>query len=258
MSRVFKATVKENKKISSNHYLLTLHPLKKTIRPHPGQFFMISVGNGLDPLLRRPFSLYRWLGRDFQILYRIVGKGTRILRDKKVEETIDVMGPFGNGFPLNDIKNESVIIVAGGLGIVPLFSLTEATKEKRPFLFYGAKTKNELLCLNELKFMGITPLISTEDGTAGRKGIITELFIEFIGNLSKPVTDLILYSCGPRPMLKAISDISKRYKLTGYISLEENMACGIGACLGCVINTTDGYKCVCKEGPVFSTKDIIW
>lgn len=258
MSRRFSATIKGNKQISSNHYLLTLHPVKKTIMPYPGQFFMISVGNGLDPLLRRPFSLYRWLGEDFQILYRVVGKGTCILRKKKVGEMIDVMGPFGKGFPFNGIRKERVIIVAGGLGIAALFSLIEATKKKMPVLLYGTKTKDELLCLKELKSMGINPLISTEDGTDGRKGFVTELLRGFLDNLSGPATDFTLYSCGPRQMLQAMSDITREYKLTGYISLEENMACGVGACLGCAINTRDGYKCVCKEGPVFSADDIIW
>jgi len=219
---------------------------------------MVSASNGLDPLLKRPFSLYRWLGGDFQILYRVVGKGTGILKGKRMGEIIEVMGPFGNGFPLKNIKRSKTILVAGGLGIASIFSLTEAIKRKRPILFYGTRTKNDLLCLKELRSIGIDPLISTEDGTSGRKGLVTESLREFLESLTTPVVDYTLYACGPRSMLQAISTITKEYKLEGYITLEEKMACGVGTCLGCAINTRDGYKCVCKEGPVFSIEDIIW
>jgi len=258
LGRVFKATIKDNKRIAPNHYLLTLHPLKRITRPEPGQFFMVSVGNGLDPLLKRPFSLYRWLGRDFQILYRVVGKGTGILKRKKTGDVLEVFGPLGNGFPEVKGRDVGVILVAGGLGIASIFALAETNKKKKIVLFYGARTKKDLLCLGELKAMGIRTVISTDDGSQGHKGSVLEPFKEFLSIHASRITHYCFYACGPKPMLQEVSVIANQYKVKGYISLEENMACGVGACLGCAVNTDEGYKRVCKEGPVFSIDSIIW
>jgi dihydroorotate dehydrogenase electron transfer subunit len=258
LGRIFKTIIKDNRKIASNHYILTLHPLKKITRPEPGQFFMVSIGNGLDPLLRRPFSIYRWLGGDFQILYRIVGKGTSILKEKKAGETLEILGPLGNGFPIVRGRNQEIILLAGGLGIASIFALVEANKERSPILFYGARTKKDLLCLGELKAIGIKTVISTDDGSRGHRGSVLEPFKEFLSIHASRITHYCFYACGPRPMLREISDIAREYELKGYISLEENMACGVGTCLGCAVNTRERYKRVCREGPVFSAEDIIW
>lgn len=258
MSKLFKAFIKENKQITCNYYLLTLHPLVKLKRPDPGQFFMLSVDNRLDPLLKRPFSLYRWLGGDFQLLYRVVGRGTGILKEKKKGDMLEVMGPFGNGFPFKKRRGKKIILAAGGLGIASVFSLAEAVLREKPLLFYGARTARELLCLNEIRSLRINPIISTDDGTSGARGLITDLLEDFLARQSSSITNYCLYSCGPKPMLKTISALAGRYNLEGYLALEENMACGVGTCLGCVINTRDGYKRVCKEGPVFYINEVIW
>ncbi|GAB4540037.1 MAG: dihydroorotate dehydrogenase electron transfer subunit [Thermodesulfovibrionia bacterium] len=200
MSRIFTALIKENRNIKSNHYLLTLHPLKRIIKPQPGQFFMVSVGNTLDPLLKRPFSLYRWLDGDFQILYRVVGKGTEMLSKRMAGEGIDVIGPLGNGFPLRHPKG-GIILIAGGLGIAPIFALAEAISKKGPLLFYGAKTGGDLLNLHELKGMCAKVIISTDDGSHGYKGMITEQLRGFLSNHESSITDYLLYACGPLAML---------------------------------------------------------
>ncbi len=218
---------------------------------------MLSVDSGLDPLLKRPFSLHRWLGRDFQILYRTVGKLTYILKDKKPGDTVEIVGPLGTGFPVTKSKTKK-ILAAGGLGMAPLLALAESMKGQKTILFLGAKTKKDLLCINELMSLGIKPVVSTDDGSLGCKGLITEKVNDFLRRYASPVTDYCLYACGPRPMLKELSLLAKNFNLKGYIALEENMACGIGACMGCVVNTKKGFKPVCKEGPVFSIDEIVW
>ncbi len=257
MNRLFQASVIENKKLIKNHYLLTLHPLEKIKKPKPGNFFMVAVDNGLDPLLKRPISIHRWLGGDIQLLYRVVGKGTSRLSEKKPGDILGILGPLGNGFPLN-IKSENIILVAGGLGIAPIFALAELFSKRNPALFYGARTKNEVLCTDELKAAGIDPVIATDDGSSGRKGNIVNVLKEHITRHVSRTTDNILFACGPEPMLKSLSALAAKHKVKGYMALEQHMACGLGTCLGCVVKTIKGYKRVCKEGPVFPIEEIVW
>lgn len=217
---------------------------------------MLSAYHGVDPLLRRPFSLHRRLGRDFQILYRVIGKLTHILKDKKTSDIVEIMGPLGNGFPATKIKNKPVL-VAGGLGVAPLFALAEKIADKNPIFFIGAKNREEALCINELKSIGINAVVSTDDGSLGQKGLITDVLRVFLSRQSL-ITHHCLYACGPKPMLKNLSFLTEKLKLKGYIALEENMACGMGTCLSCTVNTRKGLKRVCKEGPVFPMEEIIW
>ncbi|MBI5056928.1 MAG: dihydroorotate dehydrogenase electron transfer subunit [Nitrospirae bacterium] len=256
MSRLFKASVIENRQVIKNHFLLTLHPLVKIGKPKPGNFFMISVDNCLDPLLKRPFSIHRWLGRDFQVLYRVTGKGTSILSNRKPGDILEIIGPLGNAFPSLRSDNK-IIMVAGGLGIAPILGLAETINKYRPLCFYGARTHEELLCIDELISLGIEPVISTDDGSLGEKGNIVDVLNKYISSQSFKALPC-LYACGPEPMLIALSDLAKKSNLKGYIALEQNMACGLGTCLGCVVNTTDGYKRVCREGPVFPINEVIW
>jgi dihydroorotate dehydrogenase electron transfer subunit len=275
LSRLFKAIVKENKQIIKDHYLLTLHPLEKIKEPKPGNFFMVSVDKGLDPLLKRPFSVHRRSGDNFQLLYRVVGKGTKILGGKQPGETCEVLGPLGNEFPLNR-NHKNIVLVAGGIGVAPIFALveliTKACKTKNttpdpplvkggnisPILFYGTRTEREILCIDEFKSIGIDPVISTDDGTFGNKGNIISVLKKYLTRNPLPATRNTLYACGPEPMLKSLSVLVKKFRLKGYAALEQNMACGLGTCLGCVVNTKNGYKRVCKEGPVFPIEDIVW
>jgi dihydroorotate dehydrogenase electron transfer subunit len=218
---------------------------------------MLSADAGIDPLLRRPFSIHRVLGQDFKILYRIVGKATHLLKDKSTGHILDMMGPLGNGFPLRNVKRKN-ILVAGGIGIAPLFYLAESIRDHKPLIFLGARNKEETLGLAQLKSIGIKPLVTTDDGSLGSKGLVTDKLEEFLTDRVSRNNDYCLYACGPKPMLKKLSLIAKKFKLTGYFALEEFMACGLGACLGCVVNTKKGYQRVCKEGPVFSIDEIIW
>jgi dihydroorotate dehydrogenase electron transfer subunit len=222
LSRIFKASVKENRQLTNRHYLLTLHPLEKIKKPIPGQFFMISAGSSLDPLLRRPFSLYRNLGHDIQILYMVVGKLTGILKDKKTDDILELVGPLGNGFPTIKGKHKPVL-VGGGLGSVPLIALAESTPKKKPLFFIGARTKKELLYIDALKSIHINPVVTTEDGTLGKKGLITGELENFLTRHASNGDAYCFYACGPRPMLREMSILAKRFNVKGYITLEENM-----------------------------------
>jgi dihydroorotate dehydrogenase electron transfer subunit len=229
---------------------------------------MFSVDTGYDPLLKRPLSIHRITDGNLQFLYRVVGKGTDILSRKRAGETLEIVGPLGNEFPVGK-SSGTIILVSGGLGIAPMFALLDVLmspvsrsgmknrKKRKVLLFYGARTKKTAILIKELKSSGVEFVISTDDGTLGEKGDIVTVLKNHTAAHPLNVTGNII-ACGPKPMLRSVSMFAKKNKLDAYISLEENMACGVGACLGCVINTKEGYKRVCMEGPVFSTNDIVW
>lgn len=256
MSRYFKAEVISNLTLNNNSNLLTIAPLKPVIDPEPGQFYMIDVGNTYDPLLKRPFSLFRKIPEGIQLLYRVIGRGTMLMKELKSREIINVLGPFGNKYPETE-SDKIPLLIAGGIGIASLFSLAEALS-KKAYILYGARNKDELLMLDGLKGLTDELIISTDDGSIGEKGMISDVLNDFLIHHSLLITHYFLYACGPKPMLEAVSRIAREKGLKGYISVEENMACGVGACLGCTVKTIDGYKRVCKEGPVFPIEEIIW
>ncbi|MDD2679439.1 MAG: dihydroorotate dehydrogenase electron transfer subunit [Candidatus Omnitrophica bacterium] len=234
-------------KIKNSYWRCTLRAAPIARLARPGQFVNIKISAGLTPLLRRPFSIHGISGDKLTLLYEVVGQGTQILAQKKAGESLDIIGPLGNGFELKSAR--PALIVAGGMGAAPLLFL--ATKVKT-LVLVGAKTKEQLLCVQEFKKSGCRVKISTDDGSAGFKGRVSELLKHNLAGYNT------IYACGPKPMLKAVAEVAKKYKLPAQLSLEEHMACGIGACLGCVVKTKDGLRRVCKEGPVFLAEDLIW
>jgi len=256
LSRYFKAEVISNLTLNNNSNLLTIAPLQTIIDPEPGQFYMIDVGNTYDPLLKRPFSFFRKIPEGIQFLYRVIGRGTMLMKELKSRKVINVLGPFGNKYPEPE-SGKIPLLIAGGIGIASLFSLAEALS-KKAYILYGARNKDELLMLDGLKGLTDELIISTDDGSIGEKGMISDVLNEFLIHHSSLITHYLLYACGPKPMLEAVSRIAREKGLKGYMSVEENMACGVGACLGCTVKTSDGYKRVCKEGPVFLIEEIIW
>ena len=246
---------------------------------------MVRVADLLDPLLRRPFGVHRVCRESdnnrekerptcIEILYRVVGKGTHLLSKRRSGEEIDLIGPLGNGFKLKQ-NFKTAIIVAGGIGIAPLFSLAQALKraegacsrQKNLIVFIGGKTREDILCVKDLKAMGAKVAISTEDGRVGTKGIVTDLLQNFLSDSSSSHTqDLMLFACGPLPMLRTVSKIASSQDISCQISLESRMACGVGACLGCSVPTKANeigsskisYQRVCKEGPIFDSTAILW
>lgn len=257
MGRYFKVRITENRQLSKEYNLLTLTPLSGTKEPEPGQFYMIGNVSDRDPLLKRPFSLFRKTSAGLQILYRVKGKGTITLRDRPEGTVMDVIGPLGNSYPIPD-KEAVPLIIAGGIGIASVYSLIESFKGKA-HVFYGARSADDLLFIDDLRQISGELNITTDDGSYGGKGNIIDALGLFLTQNSKLKTqNLVLYACGPKPMFEAINSLAREKKITTYISMEETMACGIGVCLGCVVKTVKGYERVCKEGPVFSIDKVVW
>jgi len=226
----------------------------------PGNFVHIKVNSGDLPLLRRPFSIHR-VEKDkslFEILFKVVGEGTEILSRKSPGETLDILGPIGNSFSLPRGRKE-ILLVAGGMGMAPLWflfsRLIKRVPPERLTFFLGAKSKKELLYADELKETKAKLILATDDGTAGRRGAVTEVFFKEIRKRGCDPKNIAAYSCGPHKMLKRMSWMAKRMDFFCQISLETHMACGVGACWGCVVKHKDQtYKRACVDGPVFDAR----
>lgn len=207
-------------------------------QPKPGQFYMLRAWEGV-PYLPRPFSVCDADGKSLSFLYQKVGKGTRLMTSFKPGDHVHVLGPLGNGYPLLE---GSAALVGGGVGIAPLLYL--ARKLEGPVdVFIGFR--EEAFFLEEFKPFVRKIYVSTENGSLGHKGYVTEL-------LTNEYTTT--YACGNMLMMKAVKN---RVSSPLYLSLEAHMACGIGACLGCSQKTKEGQKCICKEGPVFSSEEVL-
>lgn len=223
----------------------------------PGQFVNIKVSDGFQPLLRRPISIHKVKGSKVKLFYEVVGVGTEVLAKRKPGEFLDIIGPLGNGFDYRrsvGAKEGKNVLIAGGMGVAPLVFLAQKLKLSQPLVLIGARTKKQILCAQEFKTLGCCVKLATDDGSLGFKGKVTDL-LKIILTQSKPTG---LFSCGPLPMLKAVNEIAQENKIKAQLSLEEHMACGIGACLGCVVSTKNGYRRVCKDGPVFSSQELTW
>ena len=228
----------------------------------PGQFVMVQVPGQLEPLLRRPFSIYNVFGDDpnkqrVEVLYKVVGKGTEILSHMKKGEALNLLGPLGNGFAIPN-HEDLVYVVAGGIGIAPMYFLMsdllkKGWDQKNIVIFYGARTESEIELLTDFEKKHVDIKITTDDGTFGHKGFITE---RLESHLKKTPPD-VMYACGPIPMLKAVALLADTYRVSCQVSLETTMACGMGACLGCAVKNSlnpDKYAHVCVDGPVFDLK----
>ncbi|MEA3328665.1 MAG: dihydroorotate dehydrogenase electron transfer subunit [Candidatus Omnitrophota bacterium] len=260
------ARILSNRCISGKYYLLRLSASGIARLSQPGQFIHLRCSESLSPLLRRPFSIHRVSGAKIDIFYQVVGKGTEILSKKKAGQYLDVIGPLGRGFEID--RPGDFVLVAGGMGIAPLLMLAQRLSRCRvnKVILVGAKTKSLILCKEEFKRLGFKIKAATEDGSLGFKGLVTDLLEQTLRikhssaalRTGSAQCNTNLYVCGPQEMLKKTARISSKYRLKAQGSLERNMACGVGACLGCVIKTTHGYRKVCQDGPVFNLDEIIW
>ena len=267
-NRIFqlKAKVIKNINVAPKYYKIVLSCPYVACAAQPGQFVMLRLSESYQPLLRRPFSIHRVVhsrkenlrANCIEVLYEVVGVGTKILSEKRPDEYLDVLGPLGNGFSI--FNSQYSILVGGGMGIAPLLFLAEKISIQHPAssiqVFIGANTKKEILSEKEFAKLGCSVKITTEDGSAGFKGRVTDLLKNLLSTINYQLSTI--YACGPKPMLKEISIVSKQYHIPTQVSLEEYMACGLGVCLGCMINTHRGYQAACREGPVFDSRIIKW
>ena len=257
------AQIIENREIRPGYFLLRLDSPVLGARVRPGQFFNIRVTERLDIIFRRPFSVFDYDQTSITILYEVVGKGTAIMSNRNPGEDMDVLGPLGRGFVLPE-ETTKTLMVGGGMGIASLYCWTKELlgikKEGRKIdteVIIGAANEYKVLCGDDFRELGLLPLVCTEDGSCGKKGLATELIEERV--TAADTQAMMVYACGPSAMLKELSGILRKHGVKGQVSMESYMGCGIGACMGCVVETTGGrYKRVCKDGPVFPADEIVW
>jgi dihydroorotate dehydrogenase electron transfer subunit len=251
---LFKARVVNNRHLSLTHSILEVSPQEHFDYPSPGQFYLLEVSEAYDPFLRRPFSVLRWGKNSLEFFIRLTGKGTALLRNTEVGDEIDVIGPLGSGFPKGRL-HETSLIIAGGVGLASVFSLMDRNGND-VHLFYGASTSSELYLLHDLERLTPHVHISTDDGSSGHKGTVLDTLVHFLDRATPTMP--VVYACGPRGMIDGLLSLLKERTITGYISFEERMACGIGACMGCTKKTASGMKRVCHDGPVFPDKECVY
>ena len=247
--------VTENIRLHANYVLIKLTHSAPLPEMLPGQFAEIRVDHAPSTFLRRPISI-NYVDRaknEVWFLVQLVGEGTRTLAQVQPGELLNVVLPLGNGFTLPQTPETKVLLVGGGVGTAPMLYLGEALLKMgcKPCFLLGARSKNDLLQLDQFEALGDV-YVTTEDGSMGEKGYVTMHSI-----LQAHPFDMI-YTCGPKPMMVAVAKYAKAHQTECEVSLENTMACGVGACLCCVEKTDEGHVCVCKEGPVFNIKKLLW
>ncbi|OIK15216.1 dihydroorotate dehydrogenase electron transfer subunit [Bacillus sp. MUM 13] len=253
-----KMKIAKQTEIAENIFELTLQGGLVSEMTQPGQFVHVKTGQGSEPLLRRPISICSINSKEnqFTMIYRADGKGTALLSEKKENDSVDVLGPLGNGFPVEKVNaGDNVLLAGGGIGVPPLYELSCRLKKRGANVLHtlGFQTKKAVFYERQFAKLGETR-IATADGTYGKKGFVTDIMDSIADDFD------FIFSCGPTLMLK---ELAKRYEDKNlYLSLEERMGCGIGACFACVCRTGDdhdgtGYRKVCSDGPVFRAGEVI-
>lgn len=256
MIRQENCRIVSNRQIADSIYELILSGEMASRMQNPGQFVHVKVAEGFDPLLRRPISIaaINHENSTFTLIYRKQGRGTSLLAEKKAGESIDILGPLGNGFPVKEaMAGKTAVLVGGGVGVPPMFELAKQLTRNSVSVIsiIGFQTAGAIFYEKELARFGEV-YVTTVDGTYGKKGFVTDILVELNAD--------IVFACGPTPMLRAIE--SGEYAPKTYLSLEERMGCGIGACFACVCHTKEDpegftYKKVCSDGPVFEAGEVL-
>ncbi|UTR15161.1 dihydroorotate dehydrogenase electron transfer subunit [Salipaludibacillus sp. LMS25] len=239
-------------------YEMTLYGESVNRMTTPGQFLHIKIEEGISPLLRRPISIcdVDVEKNELSIIYRVEGKGTALLSHKKSGDSVNVLGPLGKGFPIHeDDRGKTALLIGGGVGIPPLYYLAKKLGEAgiKVETLLGFRTAHDIFLEEEFSFVSNLH-ISTEDGSKGTKGFVTTILEQSSFHYDT------FYSCGPLPMLRAVEAVTVT---DGYVSLEERMGCGVGACLACVCDTghakegSKDYRKICSDGPVFKAGEVV-
>lgn len=249
-------SILENKALSVDVYMMTIEAPAIAASCYPGQFLSVLVPYDKSLLLRRPISICDTKDKSVTIIYQIKGEGTRLISTLKEGDWVDVLGPLGVGFPVPE--NKKTAIVGGGIGVFPLLFLKNRLISNNSVDCYlGYKNKECVLLCDEFSYGTSNVCVSTDDGSLYNCGYITDFFEKDSSSFD------IVYSCGPKDMLRQVKRICEKNNTLLYVSLEERMGCGIGACLVCACKTyaDNGpgfdYKHVCKDGPVFDSREVI-
>lgn len=272
-----KVKIVTNEEVAPECFRMALEAPQIAEEARAGQFLHVKVVAGLapldigsltgySPLLRRPFSVHRIKPQfdigsltGVEILYKVVGRGTKLLARLTQGEELDILGPLGSGFKVP--AEGKATLVAGGIGVAPLLALAEELAERgssQATIIIGAATKELVLCEEDFKKLGLEIQVATEDGSYGHKGLATDLLRQLLSTIDYRLS--IIFACGPPAMLKKIAEMTSERNIPAQLSLERQMGCGVGACLGCVLKVKNAkgkgegdfsYKRVCKDGPVF-------
>lgn len=275
------AAVIENRPLTGGHFLLRLFSPRQARATRPGQFAMVQLPGRSDVLLRRPMSIYDVTARKaprangrrkppaevIELLYKVVGRGTQLMAELKPRDKVGLLAPLGHGFFKEDYlarasKADEILHVAGGIGIaallLPAREMTKAGFRQR--LFFGGRTKGDLVGVRDFRPLVQSIALATEDGSVGHHGFVTKPLEEFLARHRDK--KYLLMICGPWPMLHATVELARRYGHDCLVSMENRMGCGLGVCLGCCIHVVgEGhgtYQRVCTEGPVFWAEKVIW
>lgn len=266
-----KTIILSNQEISPGYYRMRILAPEYNRLAQPGQFVMFRVQRSLPPLLRRPFGIFRAGYADpdcdgmppkeyIELIYKVVGSGTEIMQELHQGDRIELLGPLGRGFDLGDPCEEK-ILVGGGIGLVPLYMLAEKlVANSKVRLLMGGRTRDDIIMVTEFERLGVETYVSTEDGSLGEEGLVTQVLESKLQKIPKAT----VYACGPMPMIDAVQQICAAQKTPLQVSLEALMACGVGACLGCVVKgaghseENPQYLCTCKQGPVFDAEQLDW
>lgn len=248
-------TVVENIRLNPNYVLLKLTTQSELPPMSPGQFAELRVDKSPTTFLRRPISI-NFVDKkrnEVWFLIQLVGDGTICLSESTQGDLINAVLPLGNGFTLPSSTTQEVLLIGGGVGTAPMLFWGEQLTSKgyNPIFLLGARSKEDLLQLEEFEKYGKV-YTTTEDGSYGEKGYVTQ------HSILSEITPNKIYTCGPKAMMMAVAKYAKENHFECEVSLENTMACGVGACLCCVENTTEGHLCVCKEGPVFNVNKLLW
>jgi dihydroorotate dehydrogenase electron transfer subunit len=259
-----------NERDTDSYFRLVVRAPRIALLIRPGQFAHVRVLPLKDALLRRPFSIFQVSGDTFSILYKTVGQGTETLARMQAGEELSVIAPLGRGFTVPKRGGETPLLVAGGYGMAALYLLAQRSPQKG-IVFVGGRRRVDILCEKEFQALGWNVRVTTEDGSHGKKGIVTRPLAAELKRNSKKRK---LFACGPTGMLQAVGKMADEFKVPAELSMDEHMCCGVGVCLTCVIKVKSGdgpwraeahereggweYQRTCTEGPVFDAKEIVW
>jgi dihydroorotate dehydrogenase electron transfer subunit len=246
--------------VSGGYRLLQLKVPGIAGEVRPGQFVHIRLPAPADAILRRPFSVFRTQGEELHILYKPVGRGTQSMTDLRAGDSLSLIGPLGNGFPLPQ-DGAYPLLIAGGYGMAALYLLARACPSPGT-AFFGGALETDILCIEEFQALGWDVRTATEDGSLGERGLVTGPLDRWLGE-ERAGRCIEGFACGPNGMLQAVARRAESGGWRAWVSVDRHMGCGVGACLTCVqkIREPDGqwtWMRVCKEGPIFDSASVLW
>jgi dihydroorotate dehydrogenase electron transfer subunit len=253
----FTAHILSNRSICSDYFEMTFSWDPSVPAPLPGHFFTVRISQDTVPLLRRPFafSAFDTANNTASMIYQKRGRGTELLAGKQTGDPLDVLGPLGKPFSLTG-RDKKTLLVAGGIGLGPIMFLANTIRSQGidSTLIFGCRNVTLVPALPA--FRSLSPVICTDDGSSGFKGTTADYLASIEPSIA---SSTVMYACGPVPMLKSCHDIAQRRACGCFVSIEQVMACGVGACMGCAVKmAAGGYKRACIEGPVFESREIQW